>query len=67
MMTKEEAQQLAQAVRNGLPWRMRQKLKAIHIMPKLHEGHLTFRVFCHPSIAEDPDPYIFAAEEIANG
>lgn len=63
MMTKDEAVELARKVRDGLPWRMRQRLKAIHIMPKLHEGHLTFRVFCHPQTADDPDPFIFAEGE----
>lgn len=59
-----EAHQLAQKVRDGLPWRMRQSLKSIHVMPKLHSGHLTIRVFLVPQIAEDPEPWIFSADEL---
>lgn len=63
-MTRNEAQQIAQGVRDHLPMAMRQRLKSIHIMPKLHNGFLTIRVHCVPVTAEDPEPYIFVVEEI---
>lgn len=39
-------------------------VKSIHVMPKLHNGHLTIRVFMIPVAAEDPDPFIFTREEL---
>lgn len=63
-MTPEEGKTLAARVRDGLPWGVRQRLKAIHVMPHLHGGHLTIRVFCTPLTADDPEPFIYAAEEL---
>ena len=63
-MTQDEARELAGYVRDGLPMRMRQRLKAVHIAPRIHNGHLTIRVFMVPLAAEDPEPFIFGAEEL---
>ena len=63
-MTREEAQTLAAGICNRLPYAMRQRLKSIHVMPHLHNGHLTIRVFMYNVTAEDPDPFIFGASEI---
>lgn len=63
-MHKEEARALAQAVRDTLPHRMRTRLKAIHVAPRLHSGHLTLRVFMTTVTADDPPEYIFACEEL---
>ena len=63
-MTREEGHDLACAVRSGLPGRMMIRLKSIHVAPKLHSGHLTIRIFMVPQTAEDPEPFVFAADEL---
>ena len=63
-MTQDEARELAGSVRDGLPMRMRQRLKAVHVAERLHNGHLTLRVFMVPLAAEDPEVWIFADNEI---
>ena len=63
-MNRDEALELAGKVRDGLPAAMRQRLKAIWIMPKLHSGHLTIRVHATPQIAEDPEPFVFTVDEL---
>ena len=62
-MTRDEAQWLAAFVRSGLPKSVEQRLKAIHVAPKLHQGMLTIRVFCVNQTAEDPEPFVFSADE----
>lgn len=63
-MTTQEARELAAAVRDRLPMAMRQRVKAIHVIPRLHQGMLTIRVFAVNRTAEDPEPFIFGAEEL---
>lgn len=63
-MTRDEAKWLASFVRAGLPKSMETRLKAIHIAPHLHEGHTTIRVFTVPKTADDPEPFVFAADEL---
>ena len=63
-MTKDEARELAGKVRDGLPWALRQRLKAIHVSPHAHQGHTTIRVFAIPQAIEDPEPFIFTADEL---
>ena len=63
-MTYTEGRELAGKIRDGLPMYMRQQLKAIHIHPTLHNGHCTIRIFMTPVTADDPEPYIFANEEL---
>ena len=63
-MTREEAHELAGRVRDGLPGSMRQRLKAIHVAPKLHQGMLTIRVYAISQTAEEPEAFIFAAQEL---
>ena len=63
-MTRHEAHELASGVRDHLPMFMRQRLKAIHIMPRLHNGHLTIRVFMINQSAEDQPEFIFMSEEL---
>ena len=64
-MTRDEALELAGKVRDGLPWAMRQRLKAIHVAPKLHQGMLTIRVYAINQTAEEPESFVFAAEDLA--
>jgi len=64
VLTREEARELAGKIRDGLPVRLRQQLKAIHVMEKLHNGHMTIRVHMTPQTADDPEAWIFAAHEI---
>ncbi len=64
MLSEQEAKCLASRVRDALPMRLRQKLKSIWVMPHLHSGHTTIRVFAVPSIAEDPETFVFKAEEL---
>lgn len=63
-MTRDEAQYIAQGVRDHLPVAMRQRLKAMDVCPKLHNGMLTIRVYCVNMTAEEPEAYIFKNEEI---
>lgn len=64
MLTREEGRVLAGRVRDGLPMRMRQRLKAVHVVARLNEGITTVRVFTVPESAADPESYIYGAEEI---
>lgn len=63
-MTRQEAQSIAQGVRDHLPMGARQRLKAIDVCPKLHSGMLTIRVYMTNQTAEEPEAFIFKAEEI---
>ena len=63
-MTRDDALVLAGKVRDGLPWVLRQRLKALHIHPHAHEGHTTVRIFTVPQAIEDPEPFIFTVEEL---
>lgn len=63
-VTRDEGLRLARLVQIGLTAGMRGRLKSIHVMPHLHSGHLTVRVFMHPKTAEDPEAMIFARAEL---
>ena len=63
-MTQQEARNLAMGVRDTLPMGLRQRLKAIHVMPRVHNGHLTVRVFMVNQSVEDPPEFIFTPEEL---
>jgi hypothetical protein len=63
-MTQPEAHLLACKVRDGLPMPLRQRLKAIDVCPRLHQGMLTIRVYAVAQTAEDPPPFVFTAEEL---
>mgnify|MGYP001596411981 FL=1 len=63
-MNREEALELAGKVRDGLPWVLRQRLKAIHVSPHAHQGHTTVRIFTVPQAIDDPEPFIFTVEEL---
>lgn len=63
-MTREQAQVIAEAVVDALPPGDADRLKALDVCPKLHQGMLTIRVYFTNKTAEDPEPYIFKAEEI---
>ena len=63
-MTHWEAGSLALKVRQALPGDMERRLKAIHVIPRLHQGMLTIRVYCVPRTAEDPEPFVFNREEL---
>lgn len=64
MLSREEGRQLAGAMRDGLPMRMRQRLKAVHVVARLHEGMTTVRIFTVPETAADPETYIYTSDEI---
>lgn len=64
MLSEGEAKVLAWGVINALPVRMRQQFKAVHIVPRLHSGMMTVRVFCVNQTAEDPEPFIFTLEDL---
>ena len=63
-MNDTDGRTLALAVRNALPWSMLKQLKAIHVSPHLHNGHLTIRVFMIPVTAADPEPFVFSVEDL---
>lgn len=43
---------------------IRQRLKAIDVCPRLHQGMLTIRVYAVAQTAEDPPPFVFKSEEL---
>lgn len=63
-MTEAEAKDLARGVRDSLPWSYRQRLKAIHITPRLHAAMTTIRIFTVSVTAQDPEPFVFAADDL---
>ena len=63
-MTRDEAKTLALNVQDALPESYRQRLKAIHIVPRLHAGMTTIRVFTVNVTADDPAPYIFSVDDL---
>lgn len=63
-MTRHEAQRIAGNVRDALSMEQRARLKAIDVVPKLHDGMLTIRVYMTTKTADEPTAHIFKAEEI---
>ena len=64
-MTHVQARVIAREIYQwAMPIEARSRIKAIHVMEHLHQGHLTIRVFMTPSPAADPAPFIFTAEEL---
>ena len=63
-MTQAEAAAIAKAIKGTLPQRDRDDLKAIHVMPKLHNGMLTIRLHFYSRAADEPEAFIFADKEI---
>lgn len=66
-MTRAEANRIASAIKENLPESERGRLKAIHIMPKLHSGMLTIRLHMYSWDTEEPEAHIFTNEEIHRG
>ena len=63
-MTREDAWTLAHFITLAMPEEDVARLKAMDVIPRLHKGMLTIRVYFKNSTAPDPEPYIFTAEEI---
>lgn len=63
-MTRDEALVFARGVRDALPWSYRQRLKAIHIAPRLHQAMTTVRIFTTTVTADDAEPHVFGADEL---
>ena len=63
-LTRDEAVKLARGIRDALPESYRQRLKAIHVAPRLHAGMTTIRVFTVNVTADDPAPYIFSVDDL---
>jgi len=63
-MTAFEARAIASALKHVLLPSVGKRMKAIHVIPRLHEGVLTIRVFSVPHTAEEPASYMYNAEEI---
>ena len=66
-MNRVEATRLAQAIKGNLPADMRKRLKNIDIIPKLHEGMCTIRLYMYSKAAEEPEAFIFPSKEIHCG
>lgn len=64
VLSREEGRELAGRVRDGLPMRMRQRLRAIHVIARINEGITTVRIFTTPVSADDPEAYVFLSDEI---
>ena len=63
-MNREDAGRIANAVANALTDFQQRRLKAIHVHPRLHDGMLTIRVHMTNQAAEEPELFIFPAEEL---
>jgi len=63
-MTRQEAKVLAEQIASHLPESLRKRLKSIDILPRLHNGMLTIRVYCISQSADEPESFIFLSEEI---
>jgi len=63
-MTRSEAQNVAAAAVAQLSPEARLRFKAVDVIPRLHQGMLTIRLYFFNHTAPDPEPYIFTAEEI---
>jgi hypothetical protein len=63
-MNQEEAKVVARAIKDALPADMRDRLKAIDVITRLHDGMCTVRLYMYNKVAEDPKPYNFAAKEL---
>lgn len=66
-MNRVEATRLAQAIKANLPDSMRERLKNIDIIPKLHDGMCTIRLYMFNKVAEEPEAFIFPSKEIHCG
>ncbi|HTH63256.1 MAG TPA: hypothetical protein VL563_01135 [Gemmatimonadales bacterium] len=64
MMSREQARILAEHVAAALPASERKRLKAIHVVTRLHSGMLTIRCHFVSQTAEDPEPYVFPVSEL---
>ena len=62
--TKSYARDIATVIREALTDDQRRRLKSIHIHTRIHDGMMTIRVFMKNSTADDPEPYIFHAEDL---
>lgn len=63
-MTHAEAEDIAEGVKFSLPITARHRLKAIHVITRLHDGMVTIRCYFKNESPADPSPYIFNAEEL---
>lgn len=63
-MTRSEAYVLAHTLANSMPSRDRRRLKSIDVLPRLHKGMLTIRCYFINEAAEEPESYIFNAEDL---
>lgn len=66
-MNRVEATRVAAAVKAAIPDGMRSRLKAIDVVPKLHSGMCTIRLYMYNQVAEEPEAFNFASKEIPNG
>jgi hypothetical protein len=63
-VTREQAKQVAQAILNELTLDQRRRFKAVDILPRLHSGMLTIRLYFINKAAEEPESYQFPREEL---
>lgn len=64
-MNRADANKIAYAVANALTDYQQRRLKAIHIHPRLHDGMLTIRVHMANQAADEPEFFIFSADELS--
>ena len=65
-MIYEEARQIAKSVFTVLNMDSQSRLKGIDVIPRLHRGMLTIRIYFVNQVADDPEPFIFKKEELLN-
>jgi len=63
-MTKTEAERIARAIKHELPTDQQMRLKAIHIVTRLHDAMTTIRLYFINRAADEPDPFVFNADEL---
>ena len=63
-MTPREAQRIAHILFHALSIDQMRRVKAIHVVPRLHDAMLTIRVFMVNKSGEDNEPYVFNREEL---
>jgi len=62
--TREQAREVAKAIVAKLTADDRRRFKAIDVLPRLHAGMLTIRLYFVNQQAGEPESFLFPREEI---
>jgi hypothetical protein len=64
-MTRDNAHGICCAIVQHLDTMDRARLKSIHVVTRLHDGMITFRLYFVSQPHEDPAPFIFDERELS--